>query len=343
MGTQSGDRPRIRNITELAKLAGVSPGTVSRALAGKNPVHPETRERIETLAREHGFRPNQMASRLRTGHTGLVGIVTVGREAGGMDLTEPALMTLQAHLAGALARHGYELMMTTVDPASQPDWLDRIVASGMIDGVLVIGDDDGGEEAIERIAQSYLPLVVAGSFQAGQKRCAISAEHFTAGRLAARHLLDSGRRRLVFVGRIHAGQGRMRLRGAQAEVAAHGDGATIDAYPMDGRPGALKTEMGEAISAAPEDTDGILASSDLIAMAALRVLRDQGRDVPASVSVIGFGDLPLADLTVPLLTTIRDDLREMAETMVETLLRRISGEEAPSRLIEPGLIARESA
>ena len=103
MAEDTPEKPRrIRNISELAKLAGVSAGTVSRALAGKDLVNKQTSDRIQALAREHGFRPNQMASRLRTGQTGVIGVVIpLGHEVR-QNISDPFFITMLGLLADKL-------------------------------------------------------------------------------------------------------------------------------------------------------------------------------------------------------------------------------------------------
>ena len=100
--TDAAPLTKIRNIAELARLAGVSTGTVSRALANKSLVNKETRERIQALAREHGFRPNQMARRLRTKQTGVIGIVVPLGHEQRQHLSDPFFMTIFGHLADAI-------------------------------------------------------------------------------------------------------------------------------------------------------------------------------------------------------------------------------------------------
>ena len=101
---------RARTITDLARIAGVSPGTVSRALAGKSLVNAKTRERIEALAREHGFRLNQMASRLRRQKTGVIGVaIPLGHDRR-QHISDAFFMTLLGYLADELTERGYDLM-----------------------------------------------------------------------------------------------------------------------------------------------------------------------------------------------------------------------------------------
>ena len=135
------EQGRIRNITDLARLVGVSPGTVSRALADSHLISKKTRERIQEIAREHDFRPNVMARNLRIKRTGAIGVlIPLGHETG-QHISDPFFMTLLGHLADALTERGYDLLLSRVIP-TDPYWLSRVADSGRVDGVILIGQSD---------------------------------------------------------------------------------------------------------------------------------------------------------------------------------------------------------
>lgn len=336
------DRPkphRIRNIAELARIAGVSAGTVSRALANKDLVNKETRERIQAIAREHGFRPNQMARRLRTQRTGVIGVVIPLGHERRQHISDPFFMTLFGHLADALTENGYDIMLSRVIPGD-PEWLDRIVDSGMLDGALVIGQSDQ-LEAIERVAGEFLPMVVWGRHRSGQVHCVVGSDNVAGGKLASERLIERGCRKLAFFGDPRGPEIADRLAGVQSAVSAAGVGLLDLPIHLSSQ------EMGEQISAQLDrlgnEVDGIVAASDMIAMATVRILHERGIDVPGQIAVTGYDDLPIATQTVPQLTTIRQDIAGGARLMVEKLMQRIAGETTPSSVLPPELVVRGSA
>ncbi|MBC2670501.1 LacI family DNA-binding transcriptional regulator [Novosphingobium piscinae] len=333
---------RIRNISELAKLAGVSAGTVSRALAGKELVNSRTRERIQALAREHGFRPNQMASRLRTGQTGVIGVVIPLGHEKKQHISDPFFMTMLGHLADGLTEVGYDLMLSRVIPADGEDWLERIVDSGMLDGVVMIGQSDQFA-AIERTAAVYPPLVVWGTARPGQRHCVVGTDSFVGGQLAVRHLLSRGRRRLAFFGDTTGLEIEQRLAGARAALAESGSGATLAVYPTHLSQQEMPGQIAADLDRMDPAIDGIFAASDVIAMATVRLLHERHRKVPEDIAIVGFDDLPLATQTVPQLTTVRQDIAAGARTLVANLLRRLAGEATGSTIMAPELVIRESA
>ena len=335
-------RPRrIRNIQELAKIAGVSAGTVSRALADMDLVNKETRERIQAIAREHGFRPNQMARRLRTQKTGVIGVVIPLGHERRQHISDPFFMTLLGHLADELTETGHDLMLSRVIPGD-PDWLDRIVESGMLDGVLMIGQSDQFE-TIERVAQYYKPLVVWGSHRDQQVHCTVGSDNLLGGRLAARHLIArGGTGHLAFFGDTRGPEIEQRLAGVQAEVREAGT-AQLKVFPTHLSAEQLPQQIASHLDELGASLRGIIAATDVIAMTAISLLQQRGVAVPDQVPVVGYDDLPLAAQTLPPLTTIRQDIAGGAKAMVDMLHRRINGEDTQPLIMPPELIVRGSA
>lgn len=344
--TEQSDHPRavvkrpVRTLADLAKLAGVTSGTVSRALAGNSLVNAKTREKIEALAREHDFVPNQMASKLRRQKTGVIGVIIPLGHDKQQQISDSFFMTLLGHLADELTDKGYDLMLRRVIPAKDEDWLDRFIRSGMIDGVIVIGQSNQFER-IEEVADGYLPMVVWGNHQEGQRHCVVGADNRLGGRLAAERLIAAGASRLAFLGDTAPFEFAARFAGARD--IAEKMGATITAIPAHLSPKQTGKEIAEFLADRGKEIDGIFAASDTIAFACLRELQRQKISVPGAMKLVGFDDLPIAAQTLPPLTTIRQDIAAGAHGLVDLLLRRLSGEETESLVMPPKLVIRESA
>ena len=330
----------VRTLADLARIAGVSAGTVSRALAGKSLVNTETRERIQHLARQYGFRPNQMASKLRSRRTGVIGVVIPLGHDKRQHVSDPFFLTLLGALADELTESGYDLMLSRAIADHTSEWLERMTGSGMVDGVIVIGQSDQFE-TIERVAAHYRPLVVWGQHRADQVHCVVGTDNLAGGRMAARKLIEAGARRLAFLGSTTGIEIAMRFEGAKLEAAKAGIGIThVPVHLAD-------EEMAEEVATAlgygsGAEYDGIIAASDLIAMGALRVLFENGHRVPGEVQVIGFDDLPLSAQTHPPLTTIRQEIHEGARAMVARLKALIDNQDAQSLVMEPRIVTRAS-
>lgn len=331
---------RIRNIAELARLAGVSAGTVSRALANSDLVNKHTRERIQALARQHGFRPNQMARRLRVQETRVIGIVVPLGHDRKQHLSDPFFMAILGHLADRLTENGYDIMLSRVLP-DQEDWLERIVDSGMLDGVLLIGQSNQFE-TIERVAAWYKPMVVWGSHRTGQAHCTVGVDNRLGGQLAGECLIQAGRKRLAFMGNLSAPEFADRYQGLCDAASAAGLTKPV-ALNVHLASDDLAPEIAQYIDQIAAEVDGLAAGSDMIAMVAVRALADRGIKVPEQVSVTGFDDLPLAQQIVPRLTTVRQDVATGARQMVELLFQRMAGQDAESVEMTPVLVRRDTA
>lgn len=336
----NGTPRRIRNIAELADLAGVSAATVSRALADSRLVSARTREQIQSLARAYDFRPNQMARRLRTQRTGAIGVVIPLGHDQRQHISDPFFMTVLGYLADQLTENGYDVVLSRVIPNAD-DWLDQIVDSGMLDGVLLIGQSDQ-LDVIERVAGRYLPLVVWGSHAAGQVHCSVGTDNFLGGKLAAEHLLERGIDDVAFLGDPRPREIAARLDGVRAAMAAAGVADRLQVLQTHLARDVLDEEIAAHLGALSRPPAGLIAASDVIAMGALRALADRNVAVPQATRVVGYDDLPLAMQTVPRLTTVRQDIERGAKHMVDALFARINGDAAESVVMLPELVVRRS-
>lgn len=325
-------------LAELATLAGVSTATVSRALSGHSSVNEHTRQRIQALARANDVRPNQLARNLRLKSTRAIGLVLPLGHARAQHLTDPFFLGLLGLLADLLVERGYDILLSRVIP-DDDDWLDRLVDSGRIDGLLLVGQSDQ-TAAIERVAERYAPLVVWGAHRADQCHLTVGSDNVEGGRLAAHHLIGQGRRRLMFVGDPLPPEFADRWAGFSA--ATKDSGVAVELLTA----GMTLDEVHSAISrrlAMGQIPDAIFAASDVAAMSVLRALSEIGVDVPGTTAVVGYDDVTLAAHTSPPLTTIRQDLSVGAALMVDRLMKRIAGETAASAIVPPILIRRQSA
>ena len=331
---------RVRNIKELADLAGVSAGTVSRALAGSELISLKTRERIQELARQHGFRPNIMARNLRIQRTGAIGVlIPLGHEAG-QPISDPFFITMLGLLADRLTERGYDLLLSRVIPQDS-GWLERVATSGRVEGLIVLGQSDQAA-TLDAAARNYRPLVVWGGHQPGQIHCTVGSDNRLGGQMAAGHLIARGCRRIAFFGDPRALEMTQRLEGVQAALAQAGM-APAQVVPAHLVAELAYRDIARYLSDEAVRPDGIVAASDVIAMTALRALSEVGLSVPGDVRVVGYDNLPLSELTVPSLTTIGQNMVAGAEHLVDMLMRRVAGEDTRSFVMKPELVERMSA
>lgn len=330
---------RATNLTELAELAGVSVGTVSKALSERGYVSARTRERIRKLADEHGFQINRTAQSLKRGKNDAIAVVLPLGHESAQTFSDPFFITLIGHLADALSARSNELVLSKVIPDG-PGWLGQLARSGRVDGILVIGQSDQ-EEELRRVARAYPPLVVWGQQAELQPYCSVGSDNRLGGRLATRHLIECGRRRLVFVGMTDIPEINARHSGFMQ--ACHEAGIQPAGHLEAHLTGEAAYRTVASALDAGLDLDGLVAASDVIAMSAMRALSERGRRIPQDVAVVGYDDVNLAAFTTPPLTTIRQNLEAAGEKLVDLLFRRIAGEETHSISMPPVLVVRESA
>lgn len=334
------EKTRVRNISDLAKIAGVSPGTVSRALSDTGLISQKTRERIKQLAREHDFRPNIMARNLRIQKTGAIGVVIPLGHDPGQHISDPFFITMLGLLADALTEKGYDLVLSRVIPTDE-DWLDRFVDSGRVDGTIVIGQSDQAA-VLDRVASRYRPLVVWGGHRPGQVHCSVGTDNRLGGDLATTHLIERGCKQIAFFGDPNAMEFGLRLEGCRDAMKRAGVTEEINVFPTHLLTDAALSDITQFMGSAAQRPQGIVAAADVIAMTTLRVLAELGISVPDDVKVIGYDGLELTEHTFPRLSTVRQDLTTGAHNLVDMLLRRIAGEETASVVLQPELVVRNS-
>ncbi len=333
--------PSRLKMADIARMAGVSISTVSRALAGNSLIPKPLRDQIVEIAQTHGYVVNQSARSLRLRKTDTIGVIIPLAHEAGQLISDPFFLEMVGRLADEITLRDYSVLLNKVI-ATEPGWLERIIQSHRADGLLVIGQSTQ-HEALNTVADAYRPMVIWGAQIPGQRYCTVGSDNIEGGRLAVARLAARGRRRIAFLGAVDAPEAAQRFEGYRQGLDRAGiafDPALVvpTPYTMD--------EAGQAVAAflaRGVAFDAAFAFSDVIAVAAFGALKAAGRSVPDDVAVVGFDDVPLARHGAPPLTTIRQDLRSGARAMVDLLFRRMAGEDAPSTLIPVELVPRDSA
>lgn len=326
-------------MSELARIAGVSASTVSRALADSPLVQPETKERIRELARTNGYRVNARAANLRRQEARALGLVlpVSDREGTSMD---PFLLELLGAVAAEATRRQLDLLVTFAGSGSDPFRLD-LVSTGRVDGLIIVGQRHRHHQ-LNTLADSGAPIVVWGGRLAHQNYVTVGSDNALGGRLATEHLLDRGARRVVFLGDDTCDEAQQRYGGYRL---AH-EARDLETDPRLHRDTAL-TRVGasEAIGRlldARGQFDAIFAASDMLALGAIGELRTRGLRVPEDVLVVGYDDLQIsANLSVPL-TTVSQEISEGATLLVDLLMAHMGGKDIASTFTETKLVVRAS-
>ncbi|OWV66455.1 LacI family transcriptional regulator [Rhizobium sp. R339] len=313
------------NLSRIATSLGVSIATVSNALSGKGRVSDQLVERIREHAAELGYVPSQAGRALRTGRSGVLGLVLP-------DIANPLFPKIAQAIEFAASAAGYGVLIADSrgDAAAQAEAINRLVERG-VDGMVVI------PRRATRITFAACPIAVIDTPSTPGNT--VSADHWHGGREIARHLADLGHQRIFIIGNnpessvqndraggIHAG-----LRpGMQAEI------LWIDKLERDGGSGC---PLGLA-ERATQGFTAFAALSDLQALRALTELQQAGINVPAHVSVTGFDDLIWSPVVTPSLTTVRMDMDRIAGIAVSALADTISKSRAREGVLVTAEIER---
>lgn len=326
-------------LVEVAKAAGVSVSTASRALSGStHPLKEETRSRILSLANEMGYTPNLVARSLQSQKTYTVGVVAD-------RITTPfAGLTIQG-LQDSLRRLGYSISVVNsnrdFDAAAEAV---QAFQSRRVDGIIVINAWlHKYNNALSDLVRTKPHIFVNRIFDQIEHNC-VEPDDRVGGQLATRHLINLGHRRIGYInGLANWKEAQNRQAGYQDEL--HGYGLAVDPNLI--KQGDWSVDSGFQATAElmtlAEPPTAIFAANDLLAMGAIYAVQAKGLSVPGDVAVVGYDDRDFAGWIRPALTTVRLPSYEMGQTAAQLLLKQLSGEELHDAVKIPGeLIIRQS-
>ncbi|MEY4754505.1 MAG: hypothetical protein RJA44_2180 [Pseudomonadota bacterium] len=336
-----GAAPQRVQMADLARMAGVSITTVSRALSGSSEISAKTRERINALARSLNYTVHQSAKNLRLKHNSTIAVVIPYASDSQQHISDPFFLTMLGSLADELTGRGYDMLLSRVD-AARLDSAGQLYQSGAAAGILLIGQwHQHGQ--LNELADRQIPLVVWGAELPEQRYCSVGGDNYAGGLTAARHLLQRGCRRLLFIGDPDLPEVAERLRGHLAGLAEAGlspDPALLLGVPFEVQ------QMRAGLSALLQQGvvfDAVQACSDVLAIAAMQLLRQHGRQVPNDVAVVGYDDIEWASHADPPLSTVLQPIRPAGAEMVDALLALMAGRRVRSRTLPVELVARQSS
>ncbi|MEU7647128.1 LacI family DNA-binding transcriptional regulator [Streptomyces huasconensis] len=325
-------------LRDVARASGCSVATVSRVLAGTRPVGAETARRVREAADALGYRPNHAARALRGRRSGTVGLVLP-------QITNPFYPALVRELTHALHADGRAVLLADCDddPVAEAEYVADLL-SRRVDALLVIpADEDRSREAVAAAA-ARVPLVLMDRGCGPGVADSVAVDNTAGMALVLGHLAAAGRSRVCFLGAAGTASAAAERRGAYAA----GAGALDPGAPERVALGDFSVEWGRAAvdEVWPARPDALVCANDLIAIGALQRLQQLGVTVPGEVAVTGFDDIPMAALSAPGVTTVRQPVAELAAEAAHLLTLRLSGETGgPQRSIRlaPTLVVRDSS
>lgn len=310
-------------LSDVAREAGVAIATVSRALSKPGRVNADTRERILAAAQRLGYSTNIAARSLRSGSSRIVLVIMPPWE--GFSVLEGVLRGIDAGLTQA----GYSMIVTALDRerAASPRILET-ARGGFVDGILAVTNEPRRDNGELPVLSARLPtvgvLVDLSSF--GMPSIVVAEREGT--RVLTRHLIDRGRRHLMYVGGLAGYHDIERIAGF--EDALRTSPHPVTSLHMKGDYSASAgVQVAQAFLAMTERPDGVVFSNDMMAIAFMDLVRKAGVRIPEDVAVTGFDDIAAATYCEPALTTYRQPMEEMGAEATRLLLRMITGGEQP--------------
>ncbi len=331
----------VKTIADIARLAGVSKSTVSRALNDSPLIGIETKERIRKIARQHDFQINVAARQLSMKRSNTIAFVTHAyhKEFSVADLFGLEIM---GGISLGLHANSYDMLVVHVDPR-ETAWAHEYLDTGRVDGFILM-TATRKQSHIKYLLEMGAPFIVWGIPAANQSYPSVTGDNFSGGKLATEHLIRTGRKRIAFLGGP-AEELEVQLRYGGYETALRESGRRADpaliAYgDFSNTSGAVA--MRQLLGQAP-DLDAVFVNSDLMALEAMEVIREQGRRVPEDVAVVGYDDLSIAQHSNPPLTTIRQNIPLAGKLLAQNLIQYLQAGVVTNVSIPVELIVRKSA
>jgi LacI family transcriptional regulator len=332
------------DIREVARRSGVSMATVSRALNGRPDVSAATRSRIEDIARQLGYTPNQQARALVRRRSDMVGLIwdtsyveTEGRQ--------PFLQDLLVGLKMALVDTGYHLML--LSPKTADGGVNAFVQAAMqhgLDGVVLMGVDEN-LPAVHALIGSGRPCIGLDLPVLGSRASYVTSDNRAGAGIAIDHLYELGHRRIATIaGPTPLMAAVDRLAGYREAMAGHGL-AVPSGYEQEGdfflHSG---YESMQALLALKKRPTAVFAAGDEMAVGAMQAAVDAGLEIAKDISVVGYDDIELASVVRPALTTVSQDYLAIGRIAVGLLIQMMDSDDGvPEPVHVPGqLLVRDS-
>lgn len=324
----------MSSIREVAKLARVSPATVSRVMNGTANVAPEKRERVLKAIAQTSFVPNELARSLYKKSSKTIGLIIP-------SIRNPFFTQFASVIDDVAKENGYRLFLCNVgDNLEEERAALQKMAASSVDGVIIASTHT---EIQKELDACLLPVIVVDSvFDTKNVNAYIYCDYYEGGRLAAQHLYEEcGCRNIVCIrGPQHIYTAKARYEGYRDYCLEHGIREQTVDCDYDFIRGMEMTR--ELLETYPE-VDGILACDDIVAISTYKVLYNKQIRVPDQIQLVGFDDIAMSTLITPEMTTIQQPIEAMARAAAELLLEKKIPEKEGEQFVFPiSLAVRET-
>lgn len=310
-------------IKDVAAHAGVSVGTVSNVLNGRQTVSDAAAERVRAAIESLGYVRNDAARQLRAGRSRSIALVV-------LDAGNPFFAAVARGAENRAAEDGYVVLLGSSghDAARENAYLEQFREQRVAG--LLITPAHADADTVRDLQSSGIPVVLVDEQPGDTGVCSVSVDDVEGGHLAVTHLLEKGRRRIAVVaGPLTTRQVADRLEGARKAVAGVAD-ARLEIIPADAMTVLAGRAVGERLRERTDRPDAVFATNDLLAVGVLQALTILGDvEVPGEIALVGYDDIDFAAAAVVPLTSVRQPAEALGYTAVDLLLRHLDGTLAP--------------
>lgn len=328
----------MARIKDVAREAGVSPTTVSRYLNNHLELPEATKSRIDATIKRLDYRPNLLAKRLSTGRAEIIGVVAP-------EIANPFFSNLVAAIEDEAERHGYSVLLSSTRGmrSREMEQISRL-EDRHVDGLILMTNraDDG---TLAAFIEKHTNVVLLDEDVPGFPGSKVFVENEQGAYQAARHLIEAGHRQIAHIGgptglmsTIERQSGFLR---AMEEAGLQPSHMLFGSYTSDFGASAMAEILSD-----PHHPTAVFAGSDFVAIGVMQCIYERGMRVPDDISLVGFDDMPFADLLAPPLTTIRQPVQQLGRKAFQALFAVLNDqpfpglERLPTTLVERRSVAR---
>ena len=329
----------IKTIADIAKIAGVSKSTVSRALNDSPMISIKVKKIIQDIAKSNEFEAHQGARNLSLKKTNIIGLIIPLVSSNKKIISDPFFVELLKGITSAVSEYNYDLLIVQSYGKNASE-ICRYIKAKKVDGLILIGSKIF-LESIFNILEKDAPICYWGDFD--DSYCSVDSDNLTGGLLATEYLIKIGRKKITFLGgtknqpeTILRYKGYIKaLKKAKIEpnqsYTIYGDYSSNSGYE----------NMNKILKTFP-DIDGVFACNDLMAIGAMQALNEQKYNIPKDISIIGFDDIPLAEHSSPSLTTVKQNIITAGECLAHNLITYLKEGKIMNTILPVELIVRKT-
>ena len=332
-------RKKYVTIKDIAKEAGVSINTVSRALNNKPDISKETKRKILKIAKELGYVKNITASSLRQKETRIVGVIIA-------DSSNPFYAEVLKGIEAASRKYGYQIiLMNTERIYKNEEEAINTLLQRRVDGLLIAPIQDKDDD-IRRLMEMNFPVVIVGRHFDDIEVNEVFNDEIKGGFIATDYLIKKGRRKILMISaELFRSAAKMRLEGYKKALEENGihfdrDMVIITGVGIEDGYNAVNQAISKGI-----DFDSIFCYNDMLALGVIKALKERGFSIPENVSIVGYDDIIFSSFVCPALTTVRIDKYRLGYEAFKILIDIVKGrrKKIKRKVLDVELVIRESA